>query len=239
MRKPVVWITRTSDGAKATADAVTAMGGEAILAPVLKAVPLKPIIDPHSFDAVILTSRNGLTAFRALVSRRSITAWCVGDATAQAAREAGYQTVLSAQGDAEALIRLIIDQADPHGRLLYAAPAEPSSDIAGQLRQAGFVVSEVAVYETRPVVPAISAGDMARLSHVLIHSAKAGRAVAAVLAAHPQRFSQGQLCFICMSQAAWHGLEQGLAGETLITPGLLNRRISPFPDEASMLRLID
>ena len=244
MTKPVVWITRTPDGARGTAKAIQALGGEPILAPVLKVVPLKPIIDPHSFDAVILTSRNGLNAFHAIVGRRSITAWCVGEATAEAARAANYQSVVVANGDVEALTRLIIATADQHTRLFYAAPKEPAGDLAGDLRQAGFLVREAAVYETRPMLPTLHPADMARMTHVLIHSAKAGRAVAAVLKAQRDRFPLDKMCFVCISESAWggleHALEQGRAeDEKNISPSRLIRRISPFPDEASMLKLID
>ncbi|ESQ90317.1 hypothetical protein ABAC460_09185 [Asticcacaulis sp. AC460] len=240
MTKPVVWITRTPDGAGGTAKAIQALGGDAILAPVLKVVPLKPIIDPHSFDAVILTSRNGLAAFGAIVARRSITAWCVGEATAEAARAAKYQNVVAAEGDVDALARLIIATADQHTRLIYAAPKEPAGDLAAVLRQAGFLVREAAVYETKPVMPVIHPADMARLTHVLVHSAKAGRAVAAMLRGHRDRFALDRLTFVCISDAAWHGLENALnEGEKNIDPARLIRRISPFPDEASMLKLID
>ncbi|EGF92915.1 uroporphyrinogen-III synthase HemD family protein [Asticcacaulis biprosthecium C19] len=240
MTQPVVWITRTPDGARSTAKAIQALGGDAILAPVLKVVPLKPIIDPHSFDAVILTSRNGLAAFGAIVARRSITAWCVGEATAEAARAARYQTVISADGDVDALTKLIIETADQHTRLLYAAPREPAGDLAGDLAKAGFLVREAAVYETRPVMPVLHPADMARLTYVLVHSAKAGRAVAAMLKAHRDRFVLDQLTFVCISDSAWHGLEQALnEGEKNIDAARLIRRISPFPDEASMLKQID
>ncbi|ESQ75969.1 uroporphyrinogen-III synthase [Asticcacaulis sp. AC402] len=240
MTRPVVWITRTPDGAKSTARAVQARGGEAILAPVLRVVPLKPIIDPHSFDAVILTSRNGLAAFSAIVGRRSITAWCVGEATAEAARTARYQNVVAADGDTDALAKLIIATADRHSRLFYAAPREPAGDLAGELRKAGFPVSEAAVYETRPVMPVLLPTDMARMTHVLVHSAKAGRVIGAMLKAHRDRFDLDRLCFVCISDSAWHGLEHALnEGEKNIDPSRLIRRISPFPDEASMLKQLD
>lgn len=239
MVHPVVWITRTPDGAKGTARAVAALGGEAIVAPVLKVVPLKPIFDPHSFDAVILTSRNGLNAFTALCTRRSITAWCVGETTAEAARAAKFQTVISASGDVQALQQLILDTADKASRLFYAAPKEPAGDLGGALRQAGFLVREAAVYETRTVTPTLSPVEMGRINHVLVHSAKAGRGVAAVLRAHPTAFTLNRLAFVCLSEGAWMGVGHGLAGDKNVTAGQLIRRISPFPDEASMLKLID
>jgi uroporphyrinogen-III synthase len=236
-RAPLVWVTRTTEGARRTARAIHALGWQTLVAPVLKIQALKAIIDPHSFDAVIFTSRNGLNAFASLCSRRAMTAWCVGEATATAAREKGFQTVISAGGDVKALTNLIRQTADRHSRLLYAAPAEPASALGKALRADGFQVSEVVVYETQGVVPRLSPADLARLSHILIQSPKAGRAVAEALIAHHDKLRFPNLCFICISEAAWQGVETGLRAGNAMEAGL-DRRIAATPDEAAMLRLL-
>ena len=237
----IVWITRTAEGARGTANAVTELGHEAIIAPVLSAAPLSPIIDAHSFDAVIVTSRNGVNAFAAVCSRRALTVYCVGDATADAAKARKFQNVISAQGDSAALHALIRDTVDKGTRLLYASAKEPATNLTQALRGDGFNVQTAAVYDTHEVVARLSPVDMARITHVLIHSPKAGHAVARTLIAHHGKFAFDKLSFICISEAAWQGLETGLAGAAggNNLPGRVQHRISPFPDEASMLRLID
>lgn len=237
--RPVVWITRTPDGAKATGRAVEAMGCEALHAPVLKVVQLKPVIDPHSFGAVIFTSRNGLNAFCAVCNRRAVTVYCVGDATAETARAKKFTKVVSAHGDIEALHALLLAEADRATRLVYAAPREPAAPLTRLLRGDGFLVTEVPVYETRDIAPALSAADLGRISHVLVHSPKAGRAVARVLIAHHDKLLFQKLRFICISEAAWHATEQAMtAGGIDATAAGWQKRISPFPDEASMLSLL-
>ncbi|MFT4076570.1 MAG: uroporphyrinogen-III synthase [Asticcacaulis sp.] len=233
---PLVWITRTAAGAQKTARAVEALGYEALIAPVLRVAPLKPVIDPHSFDAVIFTSRNGVEAFSSLCSRRALTAWCVGEATAAAAQQHGFQTVISADGNVGDLIDLIRRDSDRHSRLLHAAPREPAGDLCETLRADGFQVSEVAVYETQAIRPPLSPADLARLRHILIHSPRGGRAVADVLLAHYDKLHFPKLCFICISEAAWQGLETTL-GKAMAAG--LERRIAATPDEAAMLRLLD
>lgn len=237
----VVWVTRTAEGAKGTARAVTELGHEAIVAPVLSARPLSPIIDSHSFDSVIVTSRNGVNAFANVCSRRALTVYCVGDATAEAARAKKFQHVISAQGDSEALHALIRDSVDKGTRLLYASAREPATNLTQALRADGFNVRTAAVYDTQDVIAKLTPADMARITHVLIHSPKAGRAIARTLIAHHGKFACDKLSIICISEAAWQGLETALAG---VAGGnnlaeRLHPRISPFPDEASMLKLID
>jgi uroporphyrinogen-III synthase len=241
---PLVWVTRTAEGARRTARAIEARGYQTIVAPVLKIQALKPIIDPHSFDAVILTSRNGLNAFCALCSRRALTAWCVGDSTAAAAREKKFQQVISAGSDGKALIALIRQTADRHSRLFYAAPAEPAAALGKALRADGFQVSEAAVYETQFVVPRFNPADLPRISHILIQSPKAGRAVAETLIDYHDKLCFPNLRFICISEAAWQGVETGLRNSAApeirqaIAAGL-DRRIAATPDEAAMLRLLE
>ncbi len=241
---PLVWVTRTAEGARRTARAIESRGYQTIVAPVLKIQALKPIIDPHSFDAVIFTSRNGLNAFSALCSRRALTAWCVGDSTAAAAREKRFQQVISAEGDVRTLTDLIRTQADHHSRLFYAAPAEPASALGKALRADGFQVSEAVVYETQFVVPRLNPADLPHISHILIQSPKAGRAVAEALIAYHDKLCFPNLCFICISEAAWQGVETGLRHSAVAeirqaTEAGLNRRIAATPDEAAMLRLLD
>lgn len=239
----LVWVTRTPEGARRTARAIETLGFRTLVAPVLKIQTLKPIIDPHSFDAVIFTSRNGLNAFSTLCSRRALTAWCVGDATAAAAREKGFQQVISAAGDGKALVALIRQMGDRHSRLFYAAPAEPASALGKALRAEGFQVSEAAVYETQSLVPRLNPADLPRISHILVQSPKAGRAIAEAVIAYHDKLCFPNLCFICISEAAWQGVETGLRKSvapdirTTIETGL-DRRIADTPDEAAMLRLL-
>jgi uroporphyrinogen-III synthase len=241
---PLVWVTRTPEGARRTARAIEAKGYRTVVAPVLRIQALKPIIDPHSFDAVIFTSRNGLNAFSTLCSRRALTVWCVGDSTAAAAREKKFQQVISAAGDVKALTDMIRQQADRHSRLFYAAPAEPASALGKALRADGFQVSEAAVYETQFVVPRFNPVDLPQISHILVQSPKAGRAVAEALIAYHDKLCFPNLCFICISEAAWQGVETGLSHSAVaeirqaIAAGL-DRRIAATPDEAAMLRLLE
>lgn len=230
---PVVWITRTQPGADRTAQAVEALRYEAVVAPVLEVIPLPADFSGLRFNAVIFTGGNALDAFCRLSNRRDVTAWCVGEATAEAARAHGFRTVMSADGDAEALFKLIKAKAPRDGQFLYPAPKEPAAPLMAWIWAEGLQISQVPVYETRMVAPDI---DPARITHVLIHSAKAARVVAELLG----KFAFTSLCLIFISDAASRAFDDTWMRLTKNNvPEGFARRISPFPDEASMLKRLE
>lgn len=99
----------------------------------------------------------------------------VGDATACAARAAGFDEVRSADGDVEALARLI-RAAAPGARLLHPAALHPAGDLAGALR-GDADIRVLPLYEAVPTdLPPPAAFDI-----VLIHSPRAARELSARL----------------------------------------------------------
>jgi len=91
-----VWVTRAEPGAARTAVRLTALGFEPLVAPVLAIRPLSPAIDLTDIAALAFTSVNGVAAFAARTPERDRPVFTVGDATAQAARDAGFTDVRSA-----------------------------------------------------------------------------------------------------------------------------------------------
>ncbi len=132
-----VWVTRAEPGAARTADRLTALGFTPIIAPLLTLAPLPEALhaapDPAAVAALALTSPNGVEAFAPLIPRfRHHPAFAVGDATAEAARAAGFAHVRSAAGDIHALARLIAAEA-PAGPLLAPGAREPAGDLPALL----------------------------------------------------------------------------------------------------------
>ena len=236
---PVVWITRALDGALRTQQAVAAKGFDTLVAPVLAIQDLTPAIDAQAFDALIVTSRAGVSAFARLCSRRDLPVWCVGDATAQAARDLGFAEAISAGGDAESLRDLMKARASRTARYLYACAAEPSAPLTAWLWAEGLRVAQTAVYETREIVPDLSTEQRASLTHVLLHSVRAAKVVARILADPASGFVINTLTFICLSESVGQTLETVLTdGHENYRDAGITKRISPFPDEASMLMLL-
>ncbi len=238
--KPVVWITRTRDGAERTAKSIREMGFDALIAPVMEAVAKTDHIAPDSFDALIVTSGNAVGAFCEMSERRDMTVYCVGDRTSQVAADNGLANAKSAGGDVSTLFDFICANAPKSTRLLYAAPHDPAAPLADWLKDEGYSVRQVTAYETRLVDPEISDEDFKRITHVMIHSPRAGAATAQALLKRKDRIRFDNLTFISISEAASRAAHDEIdkAGGDKSLAERLFRRISAFPDEASMLSLV-
>ena len=107
--------------------------------------------DLAGIQAVLVTSVFGARELARATSERDLPVYAVGDATAEAARDAGFTRVESARGDASALTALVLDRLDPaKGPLLYAAGRVTSGDFPDPLTEAGFEVRRVELYAARP-----------------------------------------------------------------------------------------
>ena len=144
--------------------------------PLLAIRPLSPALpDLEGFDALAFTSRNGVSAFAALTPRRDRRVFAVGEATAQAAREAGFSDVESADGAVDDLVALIAREMQADERLLAAVAQQPVADMAALLN--GRVqVETLAVYEAVET----RADALEDVAAILIHSPRAAAALAAL-----------------------------------------------------------
>jgi uroporphyrinogen-III synthase len=145
-------VTRPSDDADQIAAVLRARGIEPVFEPLLAIAPVPaPNLDLTGVQAILVTSRNGVRALAAATARRDVAVFAVGDATAQAAREHGFTTVESAQGDVEALARLAVARLDPKaGPLVHAAGQAVAGDLSGRLAERGFAVRREVLYEASP-----------------------------------------------------------------------------------------
>jgi uroporphyrinogen-III synthase len=214
--KPRVWVTRAEPGASRTAARLRDMGFEPLVHPLLVVENLTPALpDLERFAALAFTSANGVAAFTALTPRRDRPVFAVGGATAQAARQAGFVAVRSADGDLTALARLIATELSD--AVLLAPQAEtPAGDLSAALDAAGahnITVATLSIYRTtgtRLVPPICEA--------ILVHSPRAGQALASNMA-------QPDVVHACISAAA---------AAPLIALGL-TPAVSERPDEATLL----
>lgn len=190
-----VAVTRALPEAEQTAARLRARGAEPLLAPLLvrEALPLAPLAP--GAQALLFTS----SASPGLVQdtqARALLALCVGDATAQAARAAGFADVRSADGDVEKLAALAQAELTPQrGRLVHVSGADVAGDLAGRLSAMGFEIERRVAYKAHAVtaLPAAFAGP---LDAVLFHSARAAQAFQALGAPGSGRLAAG-----CLSPA--------------------------------------
>ena len=227
-RPRVVWITRAQPGADATAERVRKLGLEAIVAPLLEVRPIADAtIDLAEVSALVFTSANAVAAFAKRSDVRALRVFTVGDATATAARAQRFASVLSAQGDVTALAKaLAARRRELPGVILYPAAAEPSQDLAGALAAVGLNVRQTALYETVEVAPSEAlAVRLPEVEGVLLHSAKAARALATFLKQTPAP----HLAAFCLSPQV---------ARPLARAPLAIRVAAPAPNETALLSLI-
>lgn len=191
-----VAITRAQPEADATAARLRALGAEPIVAPLLEIQPRDFDQDVTGAQALVFTSTNGVRAFTRALEFSALPVLAVGDATAQAARDAGFRTVRSADGDAATLIELARDALDPKaGRIVHIAGVHVTGDITGALKASGFDAERRVAFEAR-AVSALPAAYRARLDVVLFHSARAADVFVTLGAPNA-----GDMIAVCISDA--------------------------------------
>ena len=137
---PLLLIRPAAQGERLATDLSAQMPGvfQSISTPLMEPTFLSPDLPRSDWSSVILTSETGVEAAVRLREAGRILpldAWCVGDRTAHVASEAGFRAI-SAQGDAEALIDLILASDDP-GPLLHLRGRDARGDIAPRLTAQG------------------------------------------------------------------------------------------------------
>ena len=146
-------ITRPQEDAIAIAKILRAVGHAPIIAPLM-AVQLRegPALTLEGVQAVLATSANGVRAIAQRTPRRDVPVYAVGPQTAESARSAGFKKVLSAEGDSNALVEFVGENADPaKGMLLHAAGAETAGRVKQALQAKGFTVETDVLYDAVPV----------------------------------------------------------------------------------------
>jgi len=148
---PIVLITRPAAQAAEAAAALRAArpGLRVVTAPLMEIVARPLAVAPEGYAGLIFTSVNGVAAFAAASGLRDRPVWCVGDATAAAARETGFAAPVTAGpagGDAESLLRLLLG-ARPDGPLLHLRGAHARGDLAPRLTAAGLPCDATVIYD--------------------------------------------------------------------------------------------
>jgi len=152
-----ILVVRPQPGADATAARLRAMGHEAIVHPLLATRPV-PWTLPATPSAVILTSAAAVHhAGPAANALKSLAAHAVGDATAAAARSAGWTNVSTGPGTIQGLLDGLAA-----GHYLHLAGA----DVTAVIVPPALNLTRVIVYET-PLQPLPALPDV---HAVLLHS---------------------------------------------------------------------
>lgn len=159
-------VLRPQPGASATVERAKALGLEAVAVPLFDVEPAQwTAPDPRLFDGLLMTSANAARfGGEQLQKLRRLRVYAVGDATAEAARAAGFDVAATGQFGIDGLLGSLPRQV----RLLHLCGAERLVPLAALQS-----IRPLIVYRARPIL----APDLSAVANsiALIHSPRAGR----------------------------------------------------------------
>ena len=165
-----LFILRPEPGAGASAEKARALGLEPEVTPLFEVLPVKWMApDPGKYDGLLLTSANAVRHGGEMLDRvKSLPVHAVGEATAEAARDAGFAVRTVGTGDVDDLLgQLAADL-----RLLHLCGFHRRPPVNPRQR-----ITSACVYRAGPATPPAEfralAGNVAA-----IHSAEAAKRLA-------------------------------------------------------------
>lgn len=229
-------VTRPKEDSEGVARALAQRGLEVMIEPLLDIAPVEGArLDLDGAQGILVTSANGIRALARLYPGRDLAVWAVGDSSARAAREMGFEQVDSAGGDVDTLAELVASRVDPKaGALLHAAGTVVAGDLSGRLSALGYEVRRQVLYQavtaTRLSPALLEALTTGSLDLALFFSPRTARTFATLAIAAGV---QGSLAAI-----AAYGLSANVSAELAQLPWRALRQASE-PTQASLLAAID
>jgi uroporphyrinogen-III synthase len=238
-----VLVTRPHPDGETTAAGLRARGFEVLLAPMLRFEPavFHEDADAH-YGAVIVTSANALRGIEPQLrggQLLKLPLFAVGEHTAAAARNIGFEQVIPAKGDAASLRDLVsasvkaraLKKTSP---LLYLAGADLARDLAGELGERGFTVVTQTTYRMIPVssLPREVRDAFAanRVEAVLHYSRRSARAFLESIRAAGVEISALSIPQCCISA--------GVAS-VVRDAGAIQVMVAASPDENALFGVLD
>ena len=106
-------------------------------------------INFSDYKGIIFTSANAVKYLDHKNIDKNLLCFCVGGATEQKARSAGFQNVIAAEGNVENLKELILQNFDQKdGQLIYISGETISVDLDQQLIKEGYIIKRIVNYKT-------------------------------------------------------------------------------------------
>ena len=101
------------------------------------------------YKGIIFTSANAVKFLEYRQIDKKILCFCVGSATEKKARSAGFQNVITAEGNVENLKELVLQNFDQkNGKLIYVSGETISVDLDQQLIREGYNIKRIINYKT-------------------------------------------------------------------------------------------
>lgn len=145
-------ITRPEEDAGPLAEAVQALGYETLIDSMLRINAFDDVqLDTDGVQALLFSSANGVRAFADISLNRRVPVYTVGEASAAIAREMGFSKVYAAEGDIQALAKLVTKSLKPEqGIVMHVSGTVVARELKDLLQMNGFSVFRVRLYESEP-----------------------------------------------------------------------------------------
>jgi uroporphyrinogen-III synthase len=145
-------ITRPEEDGETLAAKLRKLSHTPILLPLISIVArANAVIPPKPYQAICLTSANGVRSLVIIQGLEKIPVIAVGTHSLAAAHEAGFANAIAKGGDVDGLCVYIKSAfKSKSGPLLYISGSETSGDLEGKLKAAGFEVDRVVTYDAMP-----------------------------------------------------------------------------------------
>jgi uroporphyrinogen-III synthase len=238
-----VLVTRPRPDDEATASALRARGFEVLLAPMLRFEPVAFHDDEEArYGAVIVTSANAVRGIQSHLAGSpllKLPLFTVGEHTAAAARHAGFEDVIAANGDGGSLRDLLLARVKAKklrkaSPLLYLAGADLSRDLAGELGERGLEVVTHATYKMHPVTSlpreACDAFAANQIEAVLHYSQRSARAFLEAVRTGGVEISALAIPQCCISAAVASVVREA---------GAMQVMVAASPDENALFEALD
>ena len=106
-------------------------------------------IDFSDYKGIIFTSANAIKFLDTKTVDKKFLCFCVGSATEKKARSAGFQNVISAEGNVKNLKELILRNFDKKkGKIIYVSGETISADLDQQLLKEGYNIKRIINYRS-------------------------------------------------------------------------------------------
>jgi uroporphyrinogen-III synthase len=210
-------ILRPEPGASASVERARGMGLDAVAVPLFEVEPVAwDAPETRSFDALLLTSANAVRcAGQALQQLRGLKVHAIGRATADAAREAGFDIATIGTADADRLLGSI----EPGQRLLHLTEEHRAG-----ADDAGHEITRIVVYRSRAVEQPDGL-EQAQGAVVALHSPRAGARFAEL--ADATELDRASIKLVAISEAAAEAAGNGWEAV----------EVAERPDDSTLLAL--
>ena len=233
-----ILVTRPEPGASATARRLEAAGFRATVLPLTRIVPVAP-----GADALEVAGKSGAVAVTSASAFRHMSAelaalltdkplFAVGEATAEAARKAGFAEVHNARGDASALASMLGRTLPAAIPVAFVTGTRRVSTLEQELAANGHTVGVIEVYATE-LVSRLTDIDRRSMRDapdvILLHSQSAAEALAELPGTDRSLLVHEKTRFFAMSDRVAE-----------ILPGQWQARttVAATPDDVAMIKAV-